>query len=217
MPVVAVLIIVALLFIILMVFGCSRNTTNSGDHEDKPPVVREESDTPMTRAQIAQKLQELANSKPPKDLSMGAMCYSMMAPPDKAEYVCPRCGDKTLYSGAHAGIVNSQLPYQRRLVNAISHGDSEKQISKLTMELDETEFCSKCCVGSVSDPKAELVIRYRGEEKPIRIKGVNNEDLLLIHELISNKRTHSGSFGRETPLKKHIKQLYKVLGVDPSK
>lgn len=51
----------------------------------------------MTRDEIRKRLEELAASAPPKDLSLGAMCYSMAEPPETAAYICPRCGERTLY------------------------------------------------------------------------------------------------------------------------
>jgi hypothetical protein len=50
------------------------------------------------REELRRRLEELARSEPPRDLSPGAMCYSMMGPPAVAEYVCLLCGQKTLYA-----------------------------------------------------------------------------------------------------------------------
>jgi hypothetical protein len=44
------------------------------------------------------KLDELAEQPGPKDLKRGAMCYSIAPPPNREEYICPKCGERTLYA-----------------------------------------------------------------------------------------------------------------------
>ena len=50
------------------------------------------------REEMQRRLAALAQSKPPRDLSPGAMCYRMAGPPEVAEYRCPACGAKTWYA-----------------------------------------------------------------------------------------------------------------------
>jgi hypothetical protein len=50
------------------------------------------------REELRRRLEELARSEPPLDLSSGAMCYSVAAPSEVVEYLCPVCGQKTLYA-----------------------------------------------------------------------------------------------------------------------
>lgn len=55
------------------------------------------------REDLRRRLEDLARSEPPTDLSHGAMCYEMTGPPEVAEYLCPVCGQKTMYAlGAKA-------------------------------------------------------------------------------------------------------------------
>jgi len=54
-----------------------------------------------TQQEVDTLLAKIAKSPPPKTSrppSPEASCYSVAAPPERTEYVCPACGTKTLYS-----------------------------------------------------------------------------------------------------------------------
>jgi len=53
----------------------------------------------LTREQLDKLLNALAEKPAPEAKRMPmAMCYRMAAPPERVEYVCPQCGEKTIYS-----------------------------------------------------------------------------------------------------------------------
>lgn len=179
---------------------------------EKPEVEREA---------LSKKLEELSNQLAPPDLKPGAMCYDQAAPPERAEYVCPKCKEKTLYALAQDGgtippedsvelsriaaDLNYQLSSCRRLV---------KEIKGLNVELDESQFCRKCHP-EVKNPQLGLIVRYSGQKTPHRVWGVTSGDLRLLVEFMAGKTKHVGERDSETPLKNHLKRLEELLGVKP--
>jgi hypothetical protein len=177
---------------------------------EKPAVDREA---------LAKRLQELSVQPAPKDLKPGAMCYEMVGPPDHAEYVCPKCNQKTLYalptdgqtgsneavSNLHHAIwvLNGELTGCRQLV---------KEIKGLVVELDESQFCRKCHP-EAKEPRIGLIVRYPKQAESHRVWGVTCDDLRLIAEFMSGKTKHAGAADAESPIKDHLKRLEELLGI----
>jgi hypothetical protein len=178
-----------------------------------PDLVTTRNLKPLTRQEIRGLLERLAERPAPSGLSLGAKCYEVAAPPERAEYLCPTCGERTLYTvSAKKGspdrtprFVEYELTECRRLV---------KSLKGAGMTLDEKEFCRKCSPGHDS-PALVLVIAYKGEDKPQRTRGVKAEDLRMIQEFLNDQDRHQGEMGRQTPLKDSIGHLRELLGVKP--
>ena len=201
---------IALLFVALF-FGFSRVNAENGKAktQEKSAIVSEVQS--MRESEIKERLLKLAKSPPPTKLSRGAMCYDPAMPLAKTEYVCPKCGEKTLYtsddgprSAKATRSVRMEIPACRRIV---------KQIKGLKIQLDETQFCAKCAPDLKEVPKICLVVHYEGEKEPHRVEGVTSEDLKILQEFLAGKDKHEGDFGLETPLKNHIERLEQLLGV----
>jgi hypothetical protein len=169
----------------------------------------------MTREEIKRRLEELAKSEPPEGSFVCAMCYS---PPlwdtelESATYHCSRCGAKTIYAQRHvfhgqthriARMVNTGLPALR---------DAIGRIKGLTVEMDEAAFCKQCFPKN-RNPQPTLVVRYAGEDREHRVKGITCEDLTLIEEFAEGKDTHDRGHGPEEPLRDRLKRLEQLLGV----
>ncbi len=207
------LIVAALL--LLFIIPVNRARFSASAKEQKPCATQMMAATPsptpwstpvtkhLSRDEIAQRLKKLAASEPPKDLSRGAMCYApRMNQPQKVEYVCPKCGKKTVYQDHMDYIINDILSC-RRYVTAI------KQIS---MQIDESQFCKKCSP-KVTSPKLVLVVNYQGDKKPYRFEGVSGNDLSLIQDFLEGKSVIRDSFDNESPLKSCITRIQQLLGV----
>jgi hypothetical protein len=163
---------------------------------------------PLTRQEIEQKLKILAASKTPEKLSMGAMCYKVAAPPDRADYTCPKCGSRTLYSssdGAYGrtGFINNSLPAMRRMA---------QDMKGLTLVLDEAEFCRKCSP-AVKSPELKLTVKYPGKDKAVTTGNITLDDMTLLSEFMEGKNRHAGGQGSETALKQHLPRLEQLLGI----
>ncbi len=149
------------------------------------------------------KLQELSSKPVPNNLSCGAMCYSVASPPARAEYVCPVCHSKTIYSNQMSGFISFTLPSIRGIVRSI------KMI--LNCNLDESELCKKCFNGE-KVPELCFVINYKNNEV-YKVYTNNYSDYLILKEFLEEKVIHDGSSMGETPLIDHIKTIEKMTGV----
>lgn len=163
----------------------------------------------LSRAEIRAMLERVAESEPPTDLEPGAMCYEMAVPMTRADYVCPKCGNRTLYEDKYgmAEFVDGTIPACRRLV---------KEITGVRFELDESQFC-RVCSRRVKDPTLNLIVHYDSADTPHRVEDINDYDLELIRELLSGSATYRGTHGEEHPLKDQLEHLEKLLGVDLKK
>ncbi len=182
----------------------------SGPSGTAAPAAAPAEAGPGSRADVAARLAALARDPAPDDLAPGAMCYEMVGPPDRAEYVCPTCGEKTLYASteeddARASRAGSEVPACRRLAS---------EVRDLNVRLDESAFCEKCRPG-VATPRLALVVRYP-DGREVRTEGVNSLDLTLLVEFTTGSRKHDGGMQGEIPLKEYLPRLQALLGVDPA-
>ncbi|MFA5139104.1 MAG: hypothetical protein WC728_07715 [Elusimicrobiota bacterium] len=178
----------------------------------------------LSRAEIAKRLGKLSKSKAVRE-SRGAMCYDQAMPPQRAEYVCPVCGSKTVYCGGPpdlrepgchrdsdgtglggqslAQLIEWGLDHARRLIPEIRR-------KGLDAVLDESTLCRKCRPDAL-DPGLRLSVRYPGEAKPRPAVGVDDSDLDLILEFLKGKEQLDGP--EQTPMKEKLPRLRELLGL----
>jgi hypothetical protein len=161
----------------------------------------------ITLEALQARLKKLAGSPTPANLNMGAKCYEIAAPPDRVDYVCPKCGQRTLYTREQGlqDAVRLEIPEARRLV---------KEIRGIEVKLDESQFC-RTCSPSVSEPQLILLVGVPGQKDPHRVEGVAANDLKLLKEFLQGSDRHKGDNDRETPLKDHIDRIEELLGIGP--
>ena len=124
-------------------------------------------DREQTKKELA-KLEPVKESEP----AMSAMCYEMAAPPERIEYTCPVCGERTLH--AFGSVVDAdELATCRRLMQALP--------ARVLVSLDESALCQKCCPDS-ANPQLVLVARYQngGSESTAGVRAVDLELLTAI-------------------------------------
>jgi hypothetical protein len=202
--------LVMLLIITLVFSGVGRTAGSSpcSHYIHREAFAADRGSQGLSRDETKARLKKLSESPPPKDLKMGAECYKVAMPPDRAEYLCPVCGERTLFvsekgRNADAAFITRELPDCRRLI---------KEIKGLDVELDESQFCKKCSP-SAKNPSLILIVRYRGQNAPFKCAHIDRDDLVLLREFAEGKDRHRDSYDFETPLKEHIKRLNELLGV----
>jgi hypothetical protein len=135
------------------------------------------------------------------------MCYAPVVRAGSADYFCPACGSKTLYSISTESTIEPEfiddIPKCRRWV---------KELKALDAKLDESEFCKKCRP-RVKNPSLWLIIRYPEQTKVHRVKITGSEDLQLISEFVSGKDMHDGPRDSKVPLKNYLPRLSELLGI----
>ena len=200
MPLMAWLILCAILMGGACLYAGAMGQRPGGTNQTGVVAVKTRDLKGLNRQQIQQMLQRVATAKPPAP-KMGAMCYDMAAPPNRAEYVCPVCGEKTLYTQQQARRVSWELETCRRLM---------KEIASSAVTLDESSWCKKC------QPDAKepaLALRLRFDDGTTRtVEKVNPEQLRLLRDFLGGKLLVKGETDMETPLKDKLGELEKLLG-----
>ena len=131
----------------------------------------------MDREQTKQELAKLEPA-PKAEPAMSAMCYDMAAPPERIEYVCPKCGERTLFPFNSGVIDGDELPTCRRLMQALP--------ARVLASLDESAFCRKCHPGSAK-PELVLVARFRDGQAE-SVHGVRASDLELLTAIVAGQK-----------------------------
>lgn len=205
------IIFVALVGIVLGITGMLKVKTSNTEFEKnlmvdhKLRVSNPNDSIPdhVSRADIVKKLKKLADSPVTVLKNMGAMCYDMAGPPERVDYICPVCAEKTIYSDGHTWQIEYELPRCRSLVI---------NIKSLNIKLDESQFCRKCSPDA-TDPSLCIRINYENEVKPWICCNVSNEDLELIYEFMNGEKKHVTFNEAEYPLKDYTDRLEQLLGV----
>jgi hypothetical protein len=183
--------------------GITRNNCNIDNSQSISPMdsIKKQ----LTREELIQKMALLAQKKVPDELSQGAMCYKTAATPNRAEYICPVCGHKTIYNDYMAVFINRDLQECRSIAASLT---------EIECKLDESQFCQKCHPEVNGSPDLCITTHYKGEEKENRACGINREDMELLQEFLNNKVTHWDDYDYETPLKDKMEIISNLLGID---
>jgi hypothetical protein len=159
----------------------------------------------FTKKQIEQKLEELSKAPVPKSLSMGAMCYEMMMPPDTASYICPVCSSRTLYKRDF----DNFWYVQGEIINCRRELEKVKGVN---IKLDESEFCKKCRP-EVTNPRLILLINIEDTEDTLRIININSNDIRVLGEFLNGDIIHKTFNDGEEPLVNYKKRIIELLGL----
>ena len=160
--------------------------------------------TSLTRAQLKDMLARIEKSPLPQE-KMGAMCYEVSSPPERADYLCPKCGRKTVYAKNMAFRISWELPGVRRILAEI------KKIAKLDIALDESALCNKCAA-KAADKTLTLVITH-ADGVIHRAKNINTGDMRLLHAFFQGRLSYTESNDAELPLKKQLARLGYLLDI----
>jgi hypothetical protein len=156
-----------------------------------------------SRKDLEKKLRKLAETPVPDDLKIGAMCYSSVAPPDRVEYTCPVCGEKTTWTRKYVAEINA-LPYIRSDVESLS---------AIKCTLDESQFCKKC-KPQVKDPSICISIQIYGENGSTTSCDITKTDLQVLREFLNGSLVHKTFNASETPLKDYENRIRQLLGME---
>lgn len=204
MQTVGILILIFVACLIAFSFQGCRDSKSSGGSSSNSTVTVQQVDS-MSRAQIEKMLGHLQNKKAPKP-TMGAMCYDMAGPPPTADYVCPVCGHKTLYSEGDTAFVTWELGACRREFDQVVGSGN------LKMVLDESSFCAQC---SPNANKHELVLKVAYSDGSTHSAGgVRQIDLRMLRYFLGGSLSFQGLQEETEPLKDQIPRLRELLGVD---
>ena len=184
--------------------GFSQNTNIQKENSLNDSVISQD-DTikkALSRKEIIKKLNKLSKTEAPAKLAEGAMCYKMAGPPERAEYVCPICGTKTLYTN-DTWTITREIPSCRSIIS---------DLKAIDIKLDESQFCKKCSP-KIKDPALCIELKYIDETEKHKTCNISSMDLDLVSEFLKGKITHIGQTGEETPLKEYLDRIKTVLDI----
>jgi len=152
-----------------------------------------------TREELAKRLEKLAASKPPGDLSLGACCYDMIyiAP---NEMPCPKC-EQTMIVGEKDEILREYNVPLKRI-----------QDQGVDAKLIIPEHCPECGLG-LKEANFQLEIKYPDHPVPIRVELETARDLELMALFLQGKDRYTCIDDRETALKNEVDRLKELFGV----
>lgn len=156
-----------------------------------------------SKEEVKAMLEELAEKPVKKELNMGAMCYSPRPLPDSATYVCPVCGEKSIYVSRQAEFVLETIP-QARI--------SASRFKKDHIKLDESQFCRKCTPEKIDDPKLCLQVQLEGQS-PVKSCSVNPWDLEMLVAFFEGRTFYKTDNDAEIALKDHLPRIKELLGI----
>ncbi len=158
----------------------------------------------MSKADIRKLLATLEKAQVP-ETKIGAMCYKPVGPPDRMEYVCPVCGEKTLYAKELSWKWTRELENCRRTFKEIPNNGS--------IRLDETSFCKKC-QPNAKEPMLNLSIRF-DDGTTNNVSNISSQDLYLLRDFFKGKLSVTGPQDETTPINKSLPRLHELLGIRP--
>ncbi len=200
MPLIAWLIVCAVLLTGAWFGARAMSRRPAGQPQAGAVAVKAREVRALNRQQLQQMLQRIATAKPPAP-KMGAMCYDMAPPPNRAEYLCPTCGEKTLYTQQQAYRVSWEVETCRRLT---------KEIASSAITLDESAWCRKCRPDA-KEPALALRLRY-DDGTTRTVEKVNPEQLRLLRDFLGGKLAVKETNDSELPIKDRLGELEKLLG-----
>ena len=162
-----------------------------------------------TRAELVKRLEKLAESRPPRNLHPGAMCYVMMSP-FTTEQPCPVCERAMILGEKDEILAEYNVPLKRI------------QDQGVDVKLIIPEHCPECGFG-LKEAKFQLEIKYPDRPAPVRvelneinkfakIRGVNNE-LERMALFLQGKDRYAAGQGSEKALKDEVERLQELFGV----
>jgi hypothetical protein len=140
------------------------------------------------------------------DFIMGAMCYRPAMPPDRVEYICPVCGERTWFGGDVGEMLHREAEPMRR---AMAELDGNPFFRAL---LDETAFCSSCS-GAPDPGNPRFILNLVYCEGDTVSTPVGLYDLQMLVGFVSGELVFADSYDARLPLRESVPRLRTLLGV----
>ncbi|MBN2586125.1 MAG: hypothetical protein JXA64_00130 [Candidatus Fermentibacteraceae bacterium] len=186
-------------------FGLSRTKGGPpGEYQLLEKVLDRVTLSSLSMEQVNGLLARLQLQEPPEPV-MGAMCYEAMAYPAVAEYICPVCGEKTIYDDYNTPFIEWELQGCRRMAEFIN-GITEFQVT-----LDERLFCDFCSPDREGDPA--LLLRVASTDSTETVNSVTVYDLRLLESFLQGRLYYLTENDSQLPLREHADRLRELLGV----
>ena len=181
------------------------NESKSSRRDNPQKAVTRQSMRVLTREDILEKLKLLSAQESPRP-KMGAMCYMPAPRAGREEYVCPRCGEITLYANKSAIFDAWKLDACRREFNIL------KIVSDLSLSLDESSYCSHCSPDARTH-QVVLVIKYP-DGSSHSCAPISDDDLRMVRSFLKGKLSYKTDNDAEESVKESLPRLKELLGIE---
>ncbi len=158
----------------------------------------------LTMDQINILLARLEIEEPPEPVR-GAMCYEAMAYPLVAEYICPVCGEKTIYNDSQTGFIEWELQACRRMVETLD------EYTEFDISLDETLFCDFCSDSTDEDPT--LLLRVASTDSTETVNSISMRDLRILDSFLQRNLYYTTANDGHEPLQGSADRIKELLGI----
>jgi len=156
----------------------------------------------LSRSELANKLGQLPSKQELLEDPVGAMCYDTAAPLNRIQYICPICGEMTVYHSTFGDNID-ELPTYLLLIS---------KIKKIDVKLDESQFCKKCSP-NVTSPQYGLLVKYGNNKEAHKTSNITEEDINLIYEFSEGMKEHTTLYSNDKrPIKEYKERLEELLG-----
>lgn len=196
------IIISIIIAVVFFFFGITLAVHSRGESSPVKEQLRQ--DSRIQVCELPARLQELSTLPGPDNTSMGAMCYDTAAVMMRSDYLCPVCGDKTIYNDYHTSDIEYSIPACRTII---------KSISGLSLELDESSYCRKCSPDA-SDQFIRLIVHPENKDKPVISDRVTRFDLNLIKSYADLKKTGNGKADLKNFNVDSLSRIEELLGLE---
>lgn len=146
---------------------------------------------------------EKADEPPPV---IGAMCYEPVALPPVTEYLCPVCGEKSVYDSAWDDWALLSIDEARSVFASID------SLTDYDLRLDETDLCSTCSADGDSVHTLYLEVTHPGGT--VHRSAVTVEDLRVLEGFFAGSLDYPTSNDGTLPLKPQLGRIREILGLE---
>jgi len=156
----------------------------------------------LSRSELADKLGQLPKNPDLFEEPVGAMCYDTAAPLNRVQFICPDCGEMTVYHSTFGDNIDELSSYLLLV----------SKITKIDVELDQSQFCKKCSP-TVTSPQYGLLVKYGKNKKAHKTSNISDEDINLLYEFSEGMKEHTTLYSYDKrPIIEYKKRLEELLG-----
>ncbi len=154
------------------------------------------------REQVRARLAQLERSQDYKIVNT-AMCYSPAMPPERADYLCPKCGARTAYNRDKARYILN-MPDTRKQIRDLNLLCSRIK-SEFKFTLDESPLCARC--GKVKPAGYAVLNTAEGKSKPVQSVMRYSYDIELLICFFEGRQ-----FFGDTQMRYYVKRVKNLIG-----
>ena len=212
-----ILVICSVAAVIMVSVVCSAHAAPPQPPPSPAPAITQADVAALPDEQIRQMLNNMDKGAVRVAVRVtSATCYSSPGVPSDRnypaiEYVCPKCGEKTLYkhSSERQEFIDEELAVCRSVIAEI------KTNTPFNCTFDESALCAKCMPRAAHRTVAFVVVYPNGTTN--RTTDVTPVDLMLVRDYLKyldKKKTVTAEAGMTVSVKERIPRLRKLLGPD---